>query len=92
MYPDLHIGPFLNIQRIYANVFYDHGTRYIHYDPEINQTKQRDYYRSAGVEVSFDFNLMRFLSLFNMGVRYIYAFDDPGQPHQWQLLLGDFGF
>jgi hypothetical protein len=89
MYPDFHIGSLLNIQRIYANVFFDMGIGSMgtgFWDSE------KDYYRSVGVEVSFDFNVMRFLSLLNMGFRYIYAMDDPNQPHKWQLLIGDFGF
>lgn len=91
MYPDFHVGPVLNIQRIYANIFYDHGIRFLHSNPSTGIAEQSDHYRSLGVEVSFDFNFMRFLSLFNMGVRYVYALDDPGQPHRWQLLIGDFG-
>jgi hypothetical protein len=88
-HPDLHIWSLLNIQRIYANVFFDVGLKDLESDFSVHDS---DIYRSVGVEVFFDFNLMRFLSLFNMGFRYIYAFDDPGQPHQWQLLIGDFGF
>ena len=84
IYPDFHIGSLLNIQRIYSNLFFDVGRR--------NFNERIDYYKSVGIEVSFDFNVMRYLSLFNMGFRYIYAMDDPGQPHKWQLLIGDFGF
>jgi hypothetical protein len=55
--------------------------------------KGQDYFRSVGAEVSFDFNLMRFLPLFNMGIRYSYAMDnDPSQQHVFQLLIGNFGF
>jgi len=83
-YPDLHIWSLLNIQRIYANAFYDVGTRYL--------GTEKDYFRSVGVEVSFDFNVLRFLSLFNIGFRYIHAFDNPSRPNQWEILIGNFGF
>jgi hypothetical protein len=92
IYPDLNVSSLINIQRIYANVFFDMGRRQIEEKSIENIPEQIDFYRSVGVEVSFDFNLMRFLSLFNIGFRYIYAFDNPTQPHQWQLLIGDFGF
>jgi len=83
-YPDLHLGSLLNIQRVYANLFFDIGTKYLN-DEYSN-------YKSVGVELSFDFNLLRFLQLFNMGVRYTYAMDNPMNQHQWQLLIGNFGF
>lgn len=92
IYPDLHIWSLLNIQRIYTNFFLDVGTGYIHERPIEGIPKQTNYYRSVGVEVSFDFNLMRFLSLFNMGFRYVYAIDNENDPHQWSILIGDFGF
>ena len=85
LYPDLHIGPVLNLQRIYTNLFFDIGTRVLDND--------KDNFRSIGAEVSFDFNFMRFLTLFNIGFRYSYAMDyDPGEQHKFQLLIGNFGF
>lgn len=88
-YPDLNFGSLLNIQRIYANIFFDIGLRNI---DSIQKIDQAERFRAVGAEVSFDFNLMRYLALFNMGFRYTYAMDDPAQPHQWQLLIGQFGF
>ena len=92
MYPDLHIWSLLNIQRIYTNFFVDVGMGNIYERPLEGIPEQINYYRSVGVEVSFDFNVMRFLSMFNMGVRYVYAIDNDNNPHQWSLLIGDFGF
>lgn len=92
IYPDLHIWSLLNIQRIYTNFFFDVGRGYIYERPAENIPQQINYYRSVGVEVSFDFNLMRFLSLFNIGFRYVYAMDNENDPHQWSILIGDFGF
>jgi len=85
LYPDLHIGPLINLQRIYTNLFFDIGTRFVN--------DETDNFRSVGAEVSFDFNLLRFLTLFNMGFRYSYAIDRvPSQQHNFQLLIGNFGF
>ena len=91
IYPDLPIWSLLNIQRIYTNVFFDIGRGYIYERPDEGIPKQINYYRSVGVEVSFDFNVMRFLSLLNMGFRYVYAMDNENK-HQWSILIGDFGF
>jgi hypothetical protein len=68
------------------------GRGYIYERPAEGIPQQINYYRSVGVEVSFDFNLMRFLSLFNIGIRYVYAIDNENDPHQWSILIGDFGF
>jgi hypothetical protein len=92
IYPDLPIWSLLNIQRIYTNFFFDLGRGYIYERPAEGIPQQINYYRSVGVEVSFDFNLMRFLSLFNIGFRYVYAIDNENDPHQWSILIGDFGF
>jgi hypothetical protein len=92
IYPDLPIWSLLNIQRIYTNFFVDIGRGYIYERPLEGIPEQINYSRSVGVEVSFDFNVMRFLSMFNMGFRYVYAIDNENNPHQWSLLIGDFGF
>lgn len=67
-YPDIHLGPFVNVQRIYANAFYDRGTGIR--DAEANRTLQ-----SYGLEASMNFNLMRFSVLFDVGIRYSYLPD-----------------
>jgi hypothetical protein len=92
IYPDLPIWSLLNIQRIYTNFFVDIGRGYIYERPLEGIPEQINYSRSVGVEVSFDFNVMRFLSMFNMGFRYVYAIDNENNSHQWSLLIGDFGF
>jgi hypothetical protein len=63
-YPDIAIGPLLNIQRLRANVFYDFG-----------QGKKTVFgdngtYSTVGVEGKIDINVLRFLPQFNVGVRY----------------------
>ncbi len=63
-YPDIHIGPLLNIQRVYINGFYDRG---------ITKLPQSVTLESYGAELSFNFNAMRFLLLFDIGLRYVHA-------------------
>ena len=67
-YPDVHLGPLLNIQRIYANGFYDKGWGRIP-----NNERNEISFKSYGVEISLNFNLMRYLVLFDVGLRYSYA-------------------
>lgn len=67
-YPDIHIGPLFNLQRVYTNVFYDTGKG--------KSDGFKDFIlKSYGAEVSINFNVMRFLPLFNMGIRYSYLPD-----------------
>ena len=62
---DWHVGPILNLQRIYTNAFYDFGLGQ-------NEGNPNDQLMSFGAEVSLNFNLMRFLLLLDVGVRYSY--------------------
>ncbi len=81
VYPDLAIGPLLNIQRIKTNLFLDGGNgkgRSYFYQP-LNNNTTRVYFRdeaanylSLGVELTFDVNVMRFLPQFELGVRATY--------------------
>lgn len=79
-YPDVAIGPLLNVQRFRGNIFFDYGfgsspTR------EVTQT-----YNSIGGELRMDFNVMRYLPQINVGFRYSYGL----QPSvtRFELLLG----
>ena len=83
-YPDLSFGPILNIKRIKANLFADIGNsdevRYLLVtsidDPSIRQMQRitrNASYSSFGAELTFDFNVMRFLPELELGVRYVYA-------------------
>jgi hypothetical protein len=67
-YMDWHIGPIINLQRIYANAFFDYG---------IGQEKDNpnQILKSVGAEVSVNFNFIRLLLLFDLGVRYTYLPD-----------------
>lgn len=80
-YPDVAIGPLLNIQRFRGNVFFDYGfgsspTR------ELTRT-----YASFGSELRMDFNVMRYLPQINLGIRYSYGLK-PVTVTQIEFLLG----
>jgi Tol biopolymer transport system component len=80
-YPDIHIGPFLNIQRIKMNLFYDEGRgegRSYVYDvrkPDVvvGYYDNSSGYKSAGVEMTFDINVFRLLPQFEVGFRGTYV-------------------
>jgi hypothetical protein len=65
-YPDIAIGPLLNIQRIRANGFFDYG----YGQGALNFAEYTQTYMSAGVEVKVDVNVMRFLPQLDFGIRY----------------------
>ncbi len=80
-YPDLHLGPWINIQRIYANLFIDNG---------IGKTgSDRDRLTSTGLELYFDVNLMRYLPLYEFGLRYSYS--PVNNRGVFQFLIANFG-
>jgi hypothetical protein len=98
-YPDISLGPVLNIQRLRLNVFYDYGQgtgrRYL------EGPRRRVYYQttdatynSVGAEATVDFNVMRFLPQFNVGVRTTYRganiYENSGVVVEF--LVGNIGF
>jgi hypothetical protein len=99
-YPDISIGPLLNIQRIKANLFYDYGrgegsSYYYHISkPAVYGNQRIDNYNSVGAEVSFDINIMRFLPQFEIGFRATYLqanrFNTSGVV--FEFLLGNIPF
>ena len=80
-YPDISLGPILNLQRIKTNLFFDYGKSegliYL-YRFLPGQPTQRYFvdngatYQSMGAEVTFDINVMRFLPIVEVGVRASY--------------------
>ncbi len=64
-YPDVAIGPLLNIQRVRMNGFFDYGFGSSTFSRTSTQT-----YMSTGVEVKFDINVMRLLPQLDIGFRY----------------------
>jgi hypothetical protein len=62
-YPDWSIGQLANIKRVSGNVYYDYG--------KVGDTQ----YRSTGVELLFDVNLLHFPPTLRAGVQYAYLLD-----------------
>ncbi|HEY0769874.1 MAG TPA: hypothetical protein VGD31_06035, partial [Sphingobacteriaceae bacterium] len=83
-YPDIAIGPLLNIQRFRANAFFDYG--YITSDI----ITYRNDYASAGLELKVDFNIMRFYPQFDLGVRYTKGIKP--SVTEFEVLIGTFNF
>lgn len=77
---DWHLGPVINIQRIYSNVFYDYGQGK-------NSASPTENLKSVGVETHFNFNLLRLLPLFDIGIRY--SFIPNTQEFIPQIIIGN---
>jgi hypothetical protein len=99
-YPDIAIGPVFNLQRIKANFFYDYGkgTGNIFYYKPTSTTayisSTNDVYQSVGVETTFDFNFLRFLPKFEIGLRstYLFANQSVNSGMKFELVIGNIGF
>jgi hypothetical protein len=78
-YPDINLGPVLNIQRLRANAFYDYGRsggNTYYYDIKnsnvLGQKIDRRY-DSVGAEFTVDVNVMRLLPQLDLGLRVTYV-------------------
>lgn len=86
-YPDIAFGPLLNLQRFRANLFYDYAQGVGR--QATDKTTQR--YSSIGGELRLDFNVMRFLPQFNIGVRYSYGLSPSAtKTNLFEIFLGGF--
>jgi hypothetical protein len=83
-YPDIAIGPIVNIQRIRLNLFMDYA---FGSNPTFQSSTS---YTSIGFEAKADFNILRFLPQLNVGVRYSYGLDP--SVTQFEILIGTFNF
>ncbi|MCF6351600.1 MAG: hypothetical protein L3J06_01180 [Cyclobacteriaceae bacterium] len=88
IHPDLRIGPFVYIQRIKAKLFYDYG--YGRVDIPDESIEYSRSFQSAGIDLTFDFNVMRALPLLELGVRAVYLPDT--QEARFEFLIGSIGF
>jgi len=99
-YPDIALGPILNIQRIKANFFYDYGKgegfQYVYdiendviYGSDTNAT-----YQSLGVEATVDFNIFRLLPRGEVGVRSTYRLQNTynSSGMVFEFFIGKIGF
>lgn len=85
-YPDVAIGPLLNIQRVRANGFFDYG-----FGSTATSTRTRsETYASMGLEVKLDINIMRLLPQFDIGFRYSVGIKP--STSLFELLIGTFNF
>ncbi|MFZ6014260.1 MAG: hypothetical protein ACOYXT_28220, partial [Bacteroidota bacterium] len=99
-YPDIAIGPLVNIQRIKANFFYDFGKGSGHqyfYRSNSNNVYYSTTdatYHSVGAETTVDFNVLRFLPKFEVGVRTSYRFENDFNRSGLvvEFLIGNIGF
>ena len=99
-YPDIALGPVLNIQRVKANFFYDYGKgtgNIFYYKPNSNlvySAPTGDTYQSVGVETTFDFNVMRFLPKFELGFRSTYRFENSYNSSGivFEIVIGNIAF
>jgi hypothetical protein len=83
-YPDVAIGPLLNIQRLRTNLFFDYG---------FGQSKlfnSNGTYSSAGIEAKLDINILRFFPQFDIGVRYAVGLEP--STTRFEVLVGTFNF
>jgi hypothetical protein len=81
-YPDIAIGPVLNIQRVRVAGFLDYG-----FGSSANSSGS---YTSAGTEVKFDINIMRFLPQLDIGFRYTIGISP--SVTSFEFLLGTINF
>jgi hypothetical protein len=99
-YPDIALGPILNVQRIKANFFYDYGKgtgSIFYYKSNSNKVYVADtgaVYQSVGVETTFDFNVLRFLPKFEVGFRTTYRFSNENRSSGlvFEAVIGNIGF
>lgn len=85
-YPDLNLGPLLNVQRIRANAFIDYGFG----SSFINDRTTSKSYLSTGAEIKFDINIFRLLPQLDIGFRYTYGISPVTT--RFEFLLGTLNF
>lgn len=83
-YPDSHLGPLLNVQRVRLNAFVDYG---FGSSPQFNASQT---YTSVGGEVKFDINVFRFLPQLDLGFRYTIGINP--SVTTFEFLLGTINF
>lgn len=84
-YPDIALGPILNIQRVRLNAFADYGFGAYRLYGGTSTT-----YVSVGGEIKFDINIFRLLPQLNIGFRYSYGIKP--SVTRFDVLIGTFNF
>ena len=99
-YPDIALGPILNIQRLKANLFYDwgrgEGFQY-YYDIKnglVYQSPTNATYQSVGLEATVDFNIFRLLPRAEVGLRSTYRLENiyNSSGMVFEFFIGNIGF
>lgn len=85
-YPDVAVGPLLNIQRLRTNFFFDYG---LGVGPALFHPTAVEY-ASVGVEAKVDINIFRFVPQFDIGVRFTRGLRP--STTEVEMLLGTFNF
>lgn len=85
-YPDIALGPVLNLQRFRLNLFADYG----YGDTSFSASKANRTYTSVGGELKLDFNFMRLLPQMDLGIRYSYGIDP--EVRKFELVIGTINF
>ncbi|HLT81981.1 MAG TPA: hypothetical protein VKZ86_13215 [Cyclobacteriaceae bacterium] len=96
-YPDIAVGPLLNIQRVRLNLFFDYGEgegQDYYYNFESGNVYTIDTgttYKSAGAELMFDVNFFRTQPQFEIGIRAVKRESNRFSAGGWQyeLLIGN---
>lgn len=83
-YPDIAIGPLLNIQRLRANLFVDYAFG------ESPLFRSSEEYASVGAEARLDVNILRFRPQLDIGVRFSQGLTPTAS--KVELVLGTFNF
>jgi hypothetical protein len=85
-YPDVNLGPLVNVQRVRANAFFDYGFgSSVFYDRPVSKK-----YTSIGAEIKFDINVIRLLPQMDIGFRYSHGISPSAS--KFELLLGTLNF
>ncbi len=85
-YPDWALGPLLYLQRVKLNAFVDAGQALV---ATRNGASGTRLYGSAGLDLSFDFNLLRFRQPLEVGFRQLWTREGRYRP---EFLVIDIGF
>jgi hypothetical protein len=85
--PDFNLGRWVYFKRFKSSLFFD-ATKYsgIRYSNETQQSFT-GIMRSAGVELTSDLHILRFIAPVEMGIRSTYLFDEPGNPVRFDFLF-----
>lgn len=84
-YPDIAMGPVLNVKRVRLNLFGDFAIA----ERQLFSNASNEF-SSAGAEVKFDINVLRFYPQFDIGFRYSRGLDP--SVNSYEVLIGTFNF